>query len=518
MNVLLLTTPEKESTITGYIRSYQPFFNLDDEVSFQVANEATTELTRFDRIILDEENLDRAVKLLDDLQGFEKVYIWLFGALVPVSMPNLIETASKRFLAAKNWTEVKHINKIKINLNRLQKKVVLDSYPSQLQLESTSFCNARCIMCSHYYAENSGATDMTPKLLDKLKELFPYLQIIIMHGNGEPFISKTFQQSVDTYAQYGIVLTTNTNLSVLDQHHISSIRKSFVNIRVSCDGCTKEIYEGIRRGLSFNRFVRNLETLKEECNSVTKTMATVMMRQNIEQLPEMVEFAAKSGFEEIIFSNLGPSLLVGNEKDNTSHYPYLAAKQLRHALEVGRRCGILVTIPSAYDLSLDDEAIVAEELAQVHSMPFFRSDDQINQIKEFAHSVVGDEYRIVEDLKDCIWEDHLFNCQGICEWCIEKPYIDLAGNVFVCCINASYRVGNVFEYDSFIDLWNNPTYQKIRQLFYSGKLPGFCDNCQFILNHSLSRLEVPNPEPEFYQRRHISKFYFDYCEEHKDEK
>lgn len=56
-----------------------------------------------------------------------------------------------------------------------------------------------------------------------------------------------------------------------------------------------------------------------------------------------------------------------------------------------------------------------------------------------------------------------------------------------------------------------------RALFYQGKLPGFCDNCQFILNGSLQRLAVPDPGDGFYRRRRISKFYHDYCKEHGDE-
>ena len=238
------------------------------------------------------------------------------------------------------------------------------------------------------------------------------------------------------------------------------------------------------------------------------------MRQNIKQLPEMVQFAAEYGFSEIIFSNLGTSLIVNNEMDNISHYPYFAAKQLRYAIEAGKKYGIKVTIPNSFDLSLQDEALCNEELHAIDSIPYFKSDSDVLAIKEFAESIVGKEYRVVENLADCIWEDNLYKCDGICEWCIEKPYIDLKGDVFVCCINASYRVGNIFECDSFMEIWNNETYRKIRKLFYSGKLPGFCDNCQFILNGSLKKLSVPSMDDDFYHRRHISKFYHDYCEEH----
>ena len=127
--------------------------------------------------------------------------------------------------------------------------------------------------------------------------------------------------------------------------------------------------------------------------------------------------------------------------------------------------------------------------------------------------MVGSNYRIVENLSDCYWQDNLFECEGICEWCIEKPYIDLNGDVFVCCINSSYKVGNIFKSDSFMDIWNNETYQRIRELFYEGRLPGFCDNCQFILNGSLRKLSVPKVDENFCHRRHISKFYRDYYEE-----
>lgn len=517
MKVLIISDKCNRVKIENYVFSYQPFFSNSDVISIECDVTANLVPTEYDRVVIDEYNLETAVKLYKNVSLFDNLYLWFRGALISAENPCLLDLMQEKAISIKDWRLVKQINKLKIDLNRIMQKVILDTYPSQLQLESTSFCNAQCIMCSHYYAGNKGALDMNAGMLDKLSELLPYLEILIMHGNGEPFYSKLFNESVDTYASYSIGLTTNTNLSILTETQISKINQSFVNIRVSCDACTREIYEGIRKNLSFERFVANAARLRDLCPNVTKTMASVLMRQNIEQLPEMVQFAAEYGFNEIIFSNLGTSLIVGNEKDNISHYPFLAAKQLRNALEAGERYGIKVTIPNSFDLSLQDEDACADELSQIHSIPFFKTEADVIAIKEFAESVVGDEYRITEELTDCLWDENLFSCDGICEWCIEKPYIDLKGDVFVCCINASYRIGNIFEYDTFMELWNNDTYKKIRRLFYAGELPGFCDNCQFILNGSLKKLSVPAPSADFYHRRHISKFYHDYCEEHNHE-
>ena len=520
MRILCIADGGAVEKIKAILSCYQNFLSTRDDITIDILPQdgSAAETTVYDRIVIDEHHFAQAAQIYADEHGCRDIYLWLFGTMIELKHPVMLDEVQKRYLHARNWEGVKHINKIKIEINRVLRNVILDTYPSQLQLESTSYCNARCIMCSHYYASNKGALDMDERMLGRLEELLPYLEVIIMHGNGEPLISKMFDTCVETYASYGIRMATNTNLSVLSDRQIDYINAAFANIRVSCDACTKVIYEGIRRGLSFEVLEENLARLRDRCPSVTKTMATVLMRQNLMQLSDLVHFAAKYGFEEIIFSNLGTSLIVGNENDSVIHYPHLASRQLRRALEQGKRDNIKVTMPTGFDLTLDDENVCEKELLQLNETPFFRSDSEIQDIREFAQSVIGDEYRLIEDLKDCYWDNDLFRCEGICEWCIEKPYIDLKGNVFVCCINATYRVGNLFDYDSFLDLWNNEVYKKIRTLFYQGKLPGFCDNCQFILNGSLQRLKVDDPGEDFYRRRRISKFYYDYCEEHGNER
>ncbi len=512
MNLLLMGTPENRMKMEGFLQNYTHF--MDCTVTFQWWEEGLCYDSQIGKVVFDEQHITQAAAWYRNQRQESQFALWMYDTVIPLDDGTFLDQIQSVFLTRKNWVEVKRINRTKIALNWMLERRILTSYPSQLQMETTSFCNAQCIMCSHYYAGNQGAREMGEEMHQRLLELLPYLDVIILHGNGEPFLGKGFEEMVQLYASYGIGLTTNTNLSILSPKLLDIIRRTFVEIRVSCDACTKENYEGIRRNLSYETFVSNAKALRDACPNLTKIMTTVVMRQNLAELPQMVDFAADLGFAEIIFSNLGTSLLVGNERDNVTHYPNYAAQQFRLAQCRGEVRGIRVVLPDGFILSLDDETARAQEQLEMVATPFYHSQQEWENIKSFAQSVVGEDYGIMENLSDCLWEEQLYPCQGICEWCIEKAFIDLRGNVCVCCINASYRVGNLFESHDFLSLWNGPLYQKIRGLFYQGQLPGFCDNCQFILNHSLHRLKVENPPAAFYQRRHISKFYHDYCEVH----
>ena len=203
MKVLIIADIGNQLKIEKYISSYKKFFHYLDSVEVSFFEKKYTDLAEFDCIVVDEYNLNEAVCLYRGIYNYDNLFLWFEGALICVSDADLLKSMSNKAVKAKNWSLAKKINSIRIDLNRIMKKAVIDTYPSQLQLESTSFCNAQCIMCSHYYAGNKGALDMNQRMLDKLSELLPYLDIVIMHGNGEPFTSKLFSESVEVYSSYG---------------------------------------------------------------------------------------------------------------------------------------------------------------------------------------------------------------------------------------------------------------------------------------------------------------------------
>ena len=67
----------------------------------------------------------------------------------------------------------------------------------------------------------------------------------------------------------------------------------------------------------------------------------------------------------------------------------------------------------------------------------------------------------------------------------------------MCCRNQSFHIGNIVDMGSHTAVWNSKFYVKLREMFYSGKLPEACLKCGLIESGNLKYLEV-DITPEFY--------------------
>lgn len=256
-----------------------------------------------------------------DLCNYTNLYLYHFGNIVRADdekgLLDLLEDAIRQG----NWKRAKGINDLLIDINFIYRKAVLSSMPDYLQIETTSFCNAKCIMCSHYFNDNRGAAHLGNSTIEHMEDALQLSRTISLNGMGEPFISDRLLYQIDYYASMGNKIVTNTNLSVLDEGLIDRINKHFEWIEVSCDGATKETYESIRKNLSFDTFLKNLFVLKEKCPHVRKHIATVVMRQNVHEMPELVKLACDAGASIITFMTLNSNIVIQNQKDEMRFFP-----------------------------------------------------------------------------------------------------------------------------------------------------------------------------------------------------
>ena len=96
-----------------------------------------------------------------------------------------------------------------------------------------------------------------------------------------------------------------------------------------------------------------------------------------------------------------------------------------------------------------------------------------------------------------------YNCEGICNFVLERPFLDINGNLFLCCTNWMHITGNVFKDGSFMSVWNGEIYKGIRKLFYDGKVPQYCVGCIFLRNDILvNRINISNMDAEFYKHNY----------------
>ena len=369
-------------------------------------------------------------------------------------------------------------NQQKIDSYSFAKDGKVDFYPNYIQLEHTNKCNASCIMCNHSYLGNRECTSINESVIEIIKPILPYCSVLMINGDGEPFLTDGIDRLLNLYSHYEIRIGTNTNLCALSEDMIKGCFRLFSFVNVSCDGARKETFENIRCGLNFNRFLSNLDLINEYAPEVKKNMDVVIMRQNVEEAVELVRLAYKYQFKEIRFHRMGVNPCIGNQADSDALFSRYAYKWMLLAREEGKKVGISVTIPN-FNM-VDDTANIELEEAYVKSFSWSEVDSRLKEAREkYVHLDLKNSYLIQNiNIHDIV--NSTFNIGKPCRWAIERIYIDTQGNLSTCCYNVMKKMGNLFEVDSFDELWNGTMYKEFRMFMGKGILPEWCRTCHWI--------------------------------------
>ena len=202
-------------------------------------------------------------------------------------------------------------------------------------------------MCVHYYKQNHDARHLSSELYEKIRPAFPYLEEIVLHGNGEPFMLPNIGDILSEYKKYGISVSTNTNMSILPNSVLENIN-AFKALTVSFDSPRKEIYDVIRKNLDFDKVTENIDKLRNAAPDLHMTLAVVSMRQNIRDSKMLVEYAVKHGFNRIIFSRLGVNGYIKNWYDDVVHYPAITKRSMQEAIDFARASNIEIVCPDVF--------------------------------------------------------------------------------------------------------------------------------------------------------------------------
>ena len=153
--------------------------------------------------------------------------------------------------------------------NQFPKLKILDTYPPNIQIEPTSICNLRCIMC--YQSDKSFSSkskgfmgymkfDLLKKVID---EIAGEIHSVTFASRGEP----TLHPELDKFLKYCegkfLGLKLNTNATLLNEKKINMLLSSDLQqLVLSIDEKDKENYEKIRVNAKFEIIMKNLEMLK----------------------------------------------------------------------------------------------------------------------------------------------------------------------------------------------------------------------------------------------------------------
>ena len=179
----------------------------------------------------------------------------------------------------------------------------MTQYPAIMEMEVSNLCNLECIMCngdlSSRIRKNRERREplVSPyndEFVEQIKEFIPYLSELRFNG-GEPFLHKFVYKILDQVAilkpDVRVTIATNgTVFSKLVQRYFESIN---ININLSLDSLTPDIYESIRVNSNFELVTKNLESFRELCKKNNRNMCIMVnpMRMNWHELPNFVRFA-----------------------------------------------------------------------------------------------------------------------------------------------------------------------------------------------------------------------------------
>ena len=147
-------------------------------------------------------------------------------------------------------------------------KKIIEEYPPCVQIEPSSICNFRCIMCyqkdrSFSDKENNFMGFMKYDLFKKIiDEISGKVEAITFASRGEPTLNKQFIKFLEYCKDKFVAIKINTNLSTLNDDLARAFFENNVQtIVISADEADKESYEKIRIKGKFEKLISNIKLL-----------------------------------------------------------------------------------------------------------------------------------------------------------------------------------------------------------------------------------------------------------------
>lgn len=322
--------------------------------------------------------------------------------------------------------------------------------PTFLQIEPVGQCNLRCQMCPISFRRDGPPYGppafMQWETFTRLLDQFPGLQELQLQGLGEPMMHPRFFDMVAFATARGIRVGTNSNLTLLNpQRTERCVSSGLLDLHVSIDGATAEIYETIRVRARLDRVLRNLEMLtdaRRRLNSATPRlrMVVVAMRLNLHEFPELVRLAHRHGIESIFVQHLCHDF-------GESSLP----EQYRPMRDFVDRQTLLAEDPQRIDRYFGEARAVAGELGVDLRLPRTRQ-------RQHPPGTPGPER---------------------CDWPWRGAYVSYQGIAMPCCMVATpdrANFGSMAE-QGVEAIWNDSPYQTFRQQLASDKPPEICRSC-----------------------------------------
>lgn len=167
-------------------------------------------------------------------------------------------------------------------------------YPFNIEIEGTTRCNKRCIICEHTYW-NEASEDLVFEDFKKIVDQFSHLKWVNLTGEGDAFLNRDYLNTIEYLKAKDVCVYLVDSFDLINENIAKRLIELGVDgIYVSFDAATKETYEKIKVGCSFEKVVNNIKNLiriKKDKNSPIPELCFryVFTTLNIHEIPQYIE-------------------------------------------------------------------------------------------------------------------------------------------------------------------------------------------------------------------------------------
>lgn len=238
-----------------------------------------------------------------------------------------------------------------------------DSEPGALygvSIDTTSVCNLRCTICA-LERDYDVKAHMPLALFARLDDAFAQLRHISFSLNAEPLLNRELEAMVALAKRRSngrITTSLATNAMLLDEVRLHALSEAGLDaLEISIDGVTRDAYLAVRLGANFERLVDNIARAAAlECGGGRAphvSLRWVMSTSNVDELPGLLEFAARIGVRHLVVNGLEPYTA---EQSELTHFTRLEEDELRarfealedRATQLGLRLDLPLLRPEPY--------------------------------------------------------------------------------------------------------------------------------------------------------------------------
>ncbi|MFC1514869.1 radical SAM/SPASM domain-containing protein [Candidatus Omnitrophota bacterium] len=311
--------------------------------------------------------------------------------------------------------------------------------PRYVEIEVTTICPRKCVMCEHTYWKDQEERHLSFDEFKRILGQFKTLRWLHLTGEGSAFTNPDYPRMLEYAKSKDICVYLVDSFDHIPDAAVEKlIDLKIEGVYISLDGAAKKTYESVRIGCDFDRVLGNIRkfiALKKKKRSLLPEISFryIVMKPNVHEMPAFLD----------LVNSFGPRTLLGEggRVDFVGNLEFPEVKGL-----------------SIYKLP---EAIVPAVIEKTKKY-------KLNTF--LSHT----EPKTNPGIEQCI--------------CWLEPYICMGGHVIPCCnilmsnkrtALREHSFGNIFE-NSMEEIWNSERYKRFRVTLNDPqkKVPFLCTLCR----------------------------------------